>query len=482
MNEKPIGLDGLAAGLHHDLEILQYPPANWVTQRHTDTGASVVDVVVIGAGMCGLAAGFALQRAGIANIRILDASEAGREGPWLTYARMDTLRSPKQLAGPAMGLPNLAFRSWYEAQWGHESWGRLDKIPTKMWMDYLIWYRAVLELPVENKRQVRQIVPAPHGFNLETDGDGGPETVAARRVVLATGREGMARPRVPVPLEALLGPNCRHSAATIDFSEMKDKQVAVIGFSAAAVDNAAEALEVGAREVHLLVRAPEVPRINKMKSTTYPGFTEGFPLLTPRARLDLLSYAFRYRIAPPRDSVLRVFRHANARLHLAAHVTDALRDGDRIILRAGSKSLPVDQIIYCTGFLVDVVAPPETNAFATHIRTFRDVIDNTDDSFLDELLDFPDLGPAFEFQERVAGAAPFLTNLHDFTFAATPSHGNVAGDIPSVSDGAARLARGIAAGLFAEDYQSHLGALHAYEEPELLGDEIPGDIGWMPPV
>ena len=40
------------------------------------------------------------------------------EGPWATTARMETLRSPKQLTGPALGLPALTFRAWYEAQFG----------------------------------------------------------------------------------------------------------------------------------------------------------------------------------------------------------------------------------------------------------------------------------------------------------------------------------------------------------------------------
>ena len=103
---------------------------------------------------------------------------------------------------------------------------------------------------------------------------------------------------------------------------MKNKTVAVIGFSAAAVDNAAMALEAGAERVHIFVRAAAVPRINKMKSTTYPGFTHGFPHLSPEARLDLLSYVTRCRIAPPRESVLRVFRHANIQLHLGSEIAE----------------------------------------------------------------------------------------------------------------------------------------------------------------
>lgn len=478
----PIGLAALAERLRHDLEMLQYPPSDWVKPRLTAEGGPVVDVVIVGAGMCGLSACFALRRAGIFNIRVLDGGEAGREGPWVTYARMETLRSPKHLAGPALGLPNLTFRAWYEALRGPDAWEALGRIPTDTWMEYLIWYRSVLNIPVENETRLKHLVPAAHGFDLQVEGPSCGETIAARRVILATGREGMARPRVPPPLAGFLGERCRHSSEDIDFGAMAGKSVAVVGMSASAVDNAASALEAGAERVHLIVRAPEVPRINKMKSTNYPGFTHGFPELPVEARLDLLSYVFRYRIAPPRDSVRRVWRHENVRLHLDAEITEARRQGEQIVLAAGAESLTVDHVILGTGFHIDVAAPEETRGFADAIATFRDTVDNADGRFLEEFLEFPDLGPAFQFRERLPGSAPFLGYLHNFTFAATVSHGNVSGDIPCVSDGAERLARGIAAAIFNEDFPAHLADLHAHAEPELLGDEIPGNQAWSPPL
>ena len=84
--------------------------------------------MIIGGGMGGLAACFALFRVGIRNLRILDQAEKHLEGPWVTYARMETLRSPKQLLGPASGLPSPTFRAWYTALYGEAAWERLDKI------------------------------------------------------------------------------------------------------------------------------------------------------------------------------------------------------------------------------------------------------------------------------------------------------------------------------------------------------------------
>ena len=117
-------LADLEARLAYDLACLNYPPKNWVIPH-----AGVVDVVVIGGGMCGLAAGFALRRRGVANIRMLDRAARGREGPWVTYARMETLRSPKELTGPACrSVPSLTFRAWFTARFGIEAWQALFRI------------------------------------------------------------------------------------------------------------------------------------------------------------------------------------------------------------------------------------------------------------------------------------------------------------------------------------------------------------------
>ena len=88
----------------------------------------MLDVLVIGGGMCGQTVAFALARDGVRNVRIIDRAARGGEGPWGTYARMDTLRSPKQLAGPDLGVPSLTYRAWHEAKFGARHWNKLHKI------------------------------------------------------------------------------------------------------------------------------------------------------------------------------------------------------------------------------------------------------------------------------------------------------------------------------------------------------------------
>jgi hypothetical protein len=91
----------------------------------------------------------------------------------------------------------------------------------------------------------------------------------------------------------------------------------------------------------------------------------------------------------------------------------------------------------------------------------------------EELAASPDLAPDFSFQERVPGACPTLSRIHCFNYPATLSHGKLSGDIPAVSAGAQRLARGIVRSLFVEDRALHYAALEGFDTPELLGDEWP---------
>src|SRR5208282_262273 len=122
-------LERLEAQVRRDLATIEAPPAQWMRPRLGPDGRGAFDVVVVGAGLSGLTIGFGLRRQGVGNVLIIDQRPVGREGPWITCARMATLRSPKQLTGPDLGVPSLTFRSWYEAVAGFEAWDRLDKIP-----------------------------------------------------------------------------------------------------------------------------------------------------------------------------------------------------------------------------------------------------------------------------------------------------------------------------------------------------------------
>ncbi len=467
------GLAGLESRLADDLSLLELPPKEWVPATEYD-GKRVYDAVVIGAGMCGLVATASLKMLGIHNVVCLDRAPQGLEGPWVTFARMETLRSPKQLTGPALGLPSLTFRAWYVAQFGAEAWEALGKIPKEQWMDYLVWYRKVLDLPVRNRIAVTGMAPvnddliALDATNLS---DGENERIYARHVVLATGRDGLGGGYVPDFANGVDRKFWAHSADAIDFEALKGKRVAVIGAGASAMDNAATALEAGAAGVDMIIRRKEMPRVNKFTGISSQGVVHGFAGLSDDWKWKFLDYVLGAQTPPPRDSTLRVSRHPNGRFFLATGVRGLHEKGSRVVVETSRGDLEYDFVIFATGFRVDLNARPELHHFAPFIQFWQDTYVPAEGMENGELATSPYLGPDFEFLEKVPGSCPSLRLVHCFNYPASLSHGKLSGDIPAVSDGGRRLARGIARSLFVADRETHFANLVAYETPELLGDE-----------
>jgi cation diffusion facilitator CzcD-associated flavoprotein CzcO len=466
----PASLAELEARLARDFLCLQQPAKAWVAPRvHPEVGP-MLDVAIIGAGMAALSAAAVLMRLGVRNIRLFDRQPDGFEGPWATYARMETLRSPKELSGPSVGLSNLSFRAWFEAQFGAEAWAALGKIPRLQWMDYLRWYRKVLAIPVENGVEMTMLDGTDCGLVLTLRSTAGTRRVAARRVVVATGRDGLGGPFVPPLFRAVDRAFWAHSSDPVDFARLRGKVVGVIGAGASSVDNAASALEAGAARVAMLVRRLDVPRINKGMGVANPGMSYGFYRLAPEERWAMTQYIADCAIPPPRDSMIRAGRHRNFSVLTGCALRAARTEGRRLVLETARGTLGFDFVILATGFTVDWSQRPELGALARHIVLWRDRF-VPEGGERHEFADHPWLGPDFEFLERTPGTAPWVSRVHCLNFGATLSHGKITGDIPAISIGAERLAEGIASALFAEDYAEQYRRLVDYQTPELRGDE-----------
>ncbi|MBS1097001.1 NAD(P)/FAD-dependent oxidoreductase [Gluconobacter sphaericus] len=470
------GIETLNRRVREELKWLEFPARSWVPEREHQ-GEKVHDVIVIGGGMAGLTASGTLRRYGVLNHVVYDMAPKDREGPWVTYARMDTLRSPKTLTGPCLGIPVLTFRAWYEHRFGVQAWETLGLIPRTMWMEYLVWFRDVLELPVENGVLVQKIDTADHGLlRLNILRNGKAEEVLTRKVVLATGRDGLGGAYMPDVIRTLPEHLRAHSADMIDFAALKGKRVVVIGAGASAMDNAATALEQGAAQVDVLIRRGDIPRINKFTGIGSQGVVQGFVNLPDEWKWRFLDATLSAQTPPPRPSVLRVSQHPNAFFHLNCQIEEIAADGDALELITSRGALATDFIIAATGFNVDLVKRPELQVFSDRIRFWKDRFvpapDNRCNGVINsELANSPDLGPAFEFQPKAGVICPDLRNIHCFCFPATLSHGKVSGDIPAISDGADRLVKGIVSHFFSEDCAIHFRNLEQFETPELVGDE-----------
>jgi len=464
------GLAALEARLADELAFLQLPAPRWTPMLEHD-GEPVADVAIIGAGMTGLAVTAALVQRGLAVVAY-DEAPAGLEGPWATTARMETLRSPKHLAGPALGIPSLTFRAWFEAQLGRAAWDALDKIPRLQWMDYLRWYRRVLALPVQNAHRVTDVLPRDDGLvELGLEADGRSTRAWARRVVLATGRAGLGGPALPAFAEPLPRKRWAHSSDANNYAELAGLRVGVVGAGASAMDSAATALEGGAAQVHLLVRRSDLPRINKGKGATHPGFVQGYARLPDEWKWRIRHYINRQQVPPPRNSTQRVSSHANAHFHLGVAIEGIDEHAGALHVRTSAGPIELDFLIFATGFKVDWRQRPMLRHIAPCIRVWKDRFRPDPGADDDELAESPDLGPAFEFQPRAGASCPGLERVHCLSYPATLSLGVITGDIPAISEGALQLADKLAGLLYVEDIEHHYARIESYAEPEILGDE-----------
>jgi cation diffusion facilitator CzcD-associated flavoprotein CzcO len=467
----PIGLPALEARLREDLEWLDLPAQPWVKPRQLE-GRPLLEVAVIGGGMAGMAVAAELGHLGVRAV-VFDQAPQGFEGPWATTARMETLRSPKQLSGPALGLPALTFRAWFQAQFGFAAWDALDKIPRLQWADYLRWYRQVLRLDVRNEHRVTRVEPLVDGrVALHIEAQGQAQVFSARHVVLATGRDGLGGPWVPELARQLPREYWVHSADGLQDAWFVGKRVAVIGGGASAMDAAGTALEAGAQSVDLLVRRKDLPRINKGKGAGSPGMTHGYWRLPDDWKWSIRHYLNLQQVPPPHGSTLRVSRHANARFLLGSPIESvALQADGSLLLHTPTARLSYDFLVFATGFRSNLDLRPEFSPFAPHIKLWRDRFSAPAGQEDPELSQLPDLGPLFEFQPRTPGACPGLERVHCFSYPAALTYGGVSGDIPAISEGAKRMAQGLAGQLFNDDVELHFAAMQAYAEPELQGDE-----------
>lgn len=467
----PIGLPALEARLREDLAWLDLPAQPWVKPHQLD-GQPLLEVAVIGGGMAGMAVAAELGHLGVRAV-VFDQAPQGFEGPWATTARMETLRSPKQLSGPALGLPALTFRAWFQAQFGLEAWDALDKIPRLQWADYLRWYRQVLRLDVRNQHRVTRVQPQADGrVELHIDANGQSQVFSARHVVLATGRDGLGGPWVPELARQLPGEYWAHSADGLQDEWFVGKRVAVIGGGASAMDAAGTALEAGALSVDLLVRRKDLPRINKGKGAGSPGMTHGYWRLPDDWKWSIRHYLNRQQVPPPHGSTLRVSRHANARFLLDSPIESVAVQADgSLLLHTPTAQLRYDFLVFATGFRSNFDLRPEFSPFAPHIKLWRDRFTAPVGQEDPELSQLPDLGPLFEFQPRTPDACPGLERVHCFSYPAALTYGGVSGDIPAISEGAKRMAQGLAGQLFNDDVALHFDAMQNYAEPELQGDE-----------
>lgn len=467
------------AGARAALRLIGPDPANWVPDR---PGIDH-NVVIVGGGQTGCAFAFALRRAGIGLVSVIDAaSDAAAAGIWLGAARMTVLRTPKTLPGPENGIAALSFQAWYEARHGADSYAAFERIPRRDWADYLAWYRDFLGIAVRYATRLLRIEPADGHFRLHLATGGGEAVETARKIVIATGFDGGGGAYVPpVIADALPKRLWAHAGEAIDFAALRGREVAVVGGAASAFDAAAVALEAGAASVRLFARRGEIAATPINRSRGYPGAYDNYYDLPDAVRWH---QAIRFRRAgstPPQDAIERVLRHGNFHLHLAAPWSAARAENGGIVATAAGAEYRFDFAIAGTGYFAEPTARPELADFARHILLWRDRYTPPPDETDPFLGAHPYLGPGNEYLENSPGAAPFLRDIHCFNPSGFVSFGVPVGDVPSMKRGIPAVTARISRDLFLADLDHHrqrmTGAVPADFVPELYAGAVaaPGD-------
>lgn len=472
------------AGAREALRLIGPDPQNWVPQRVDRDGRPIDhDVVIVGGGQSGCAFAWALRRAGIGRVQVIDmAEDENRAGVWRNAARMNVLRTPKTLPGPELGIPSLGFQAWYEARNGAAAYQSFARIPREAWAEYLAWYRRFLGIGVRYRTRLVRIEPADTGladghFRLHLDTGRGATVETARKVILANGVAGNGGPYVPPVLETLPRPLYAHTADPIDFAALRGRRVAVIGGAASAFDAAAVALEEGAASVQLFARRPSLAAVPISRVKGYPGVYDNYGDLPDDIRWH---QAIRFRRAgstAPADAIERVMRFGNFRLHLGAPWESASSEDGAIAARAGGENWRFDFAIAGTGYFVDPDSRPELADFSRHILRWRDRYTPPPDERDDYLGAHPYLGAGHEYLEREPGAAPYLRDIHVHNPAGFVSFGWPEGDVPSMRRGVPAIVARISRDLLLADLDVHRHRLTADVAPE-FGEELYRDAVW----
>jgi len=265
---------------------------------------------------------------------------------------------------------------------------------------------------------------------------------------------------LPAPLRA-------HAADPIDFEALRGKVVAVLGAGASAFDNAATALEHGAR-VHLFCRRPSPQVVQPYRWLTFAGFMRHFVELDDAWRWRFMAKVLGMREGFPQPTYDRCIAWPSFHLHGGSPWQGARQSGDGVAIDTPSGPFQADFLICGTGIDMDFARKPELAGFAGNIATWADRYQPPEAERDDRLARFPYLGIDFAFAEKRPGETPWIGDIHLFAIASTMSHGPSGSSINAMTTAVPRLVNGLTRGLFTADLERHWSALQAYDVPQAV--------------
>ncbi len=433
--------------VQHDLECLSYPAKPWVRAR--DEEADVLNCAIVGGGQYGQSLAFGLARDRVDRVVVFDANPDGFAGPWMTFARMIMLRTPKDLTGPDLGIASLTFRAWYEARYGLAAWDTLFRIRRPDWQAYLNWHREVTGIDVRPASRVTRLAPvAADLFEIEVSQAGESHTYRARTVILATGAEGSGARSTPAMFAGLAPGCCAHTNDPIDFARLAGKRIGILGAGASSFDNATAALEAGAASAEVCFRRTQLPLSNPRRWMEFAGFLAHYPELPDEQRWRYMKRLYDISQPPPEPTFRRATSLPGFRMRPATPWLSLREQGGAVLVQTPTGPIEYDFVIAGTGITVDLTQRAELAAITPHIALWGDRFAPPEDEADERLARFPYLDRHGAFTERTPGGAPWAGRLFAIFRGATLSLGPSSASNSNIRYTAPRIVSGVTRALF----------------------------------
>ncbi len=457
-----------------DIAALSYPDRAWLAPKTAPDGTQLLDCIIVGGGQSGVFTAAWLKREGVANVAVLDKASAGEEGPWLTFARMSELRTPKLTIGNEFGIPHLSLQHWYRARFGAAAWDAIERVPRNAWKAYIDWFAGTVGVAIENNVSVTDIHEGPDGtIAVETRDHGLAKTRFARAVVLATGFDGAGEWRVPDFIaEKLPRDVYDHSNGPIDFARLRGQRVGVLGHGASAFDNAIAALSAGAASAEVSFRRPRLPRTNPHRAIETAGMMTHFPALSDETRWQIARF-FRAKDQPPPVTSF------NAALALPGFCLRpgtpwqdvAMASDGTVMVKTPHGVLGYDHLILATGAVTDLTARPELTSLRERIVLWGERYQAPSEDADERLAALPYLDDGYGF---VANAPEYgwVARVFAYNSLSMVSHGPHSTSISGHRHGMPRLVRGVTRRLLLDMETDIVSDLRAYSSQDL---PIPDD-------
>jgi thioredoxin reductase len=339
-------------------------------------------------------------------------------------------------------------------------------------MNYLVWYKEILNIPIKNKTKVNEIKSInKNNFQLTITNPSAEQiNIYAHKIVLATGIQGGGEWSVPsVVSESLPKSLYAHSSEIIDFNELDGKDIGILGGGASAFDTAKTALEKGANSAHVFIRRRELPKVNPIKKMSELGVWEHYYDLSDDDKYTIMKF-FMENQPPTNESFQKASEFENFKFYTEESWDNVELQDNKIIVTTPKNKHQFDYLITATGTNNDLTLRPETlKNFEPYIAHWKDHFTPTEDISNEKIDSHPYLKSNFEFTSKDKKYESKLYGLFVFNYSSLISHGLSTSVLTGLRYGLNKITTEISKQLFFDNKERILNDVYKYDEIEFTG-------------